>query len=198
MSLNPLPAAVAALPFLVGLLAVAGLVHIATILAYPGRAEADAFARIAAFAPIGMKTDLRTGRPDGVPGQDQAMRAVVCRYDLGRGPFRIAVAPFDDGFISFGMHSRSGVAFYGLNLHAADGDALTMLLMTDEQKTAMEQAAAEDPPDHMLKIAAPEPQGFVVVAAPADGEQSGQELVGRVSCGGTADLPGGQADGPTR
>lgn len=183
MPLIRLSPALTALPFLVGLLAVAGLVHIVTILAYPGRAEADAFARISAFAPIGVKTDLRTTSPAGVPGQDQAMTTVVCRYDLSRGPFRVAMAPFDDGFVSFGMHSRSGIAFYGLNLHAADGNSLTMRLMTDQQRTAEGQAAPEDGADHELKIAAPEPQGFVLIAAPVEAEESGRDLIERVTCG---------------
>jgi uncharacterized membrane protein len=192
MRLNVFRRMAAALPFAIGLVAVTGIVHITSILAYPGKATADAFGRVAALAPLGVKTDLPSAR-SGLPGQDAAMAAAVCRYDLGQGPFRIVITPFDDGFLSFGMHSRSGVAFYGLNLHASDDEGLTLVLVTAEQKAAAEQAAGADEESQDLLVAAPEQQGFVVAEAPAEAAGGARALLDHVSCGGAAAAPAAPA-----
>ena len=161
-------AGLVALPFLIGLVAMAGLVHIGLILAYPTIAKDDAFGRIAALAPIGIKTPLPFTEHERLPFGDAAMVAAVCRFDLDDGPFRIKVSPFDSSFLSLGVHSRRGIPFYGLNVQAGAGETLTIVVMTEVQNAAAERVEVEEGAIPDLRIVSPESQGMVVLQTPAD------------------------------
>ena len=176
-------------PFVLGTAAVAGVVHIGTIFAYPGRASDDAFSRIAALGPADAKIILPSASGGRLPSRDPAMLSAACRYDLANGPFRIAVGRLDDGFLSIGMHARHGTPYYGLNLRAAEGGALDLVLMTEGQNAD----ADSDAPPHQLEVVAPESQGFVVFDTPVDGPDGGRAVLDKVVCGATAPSP----DGPS-
>lgn len=170
------------LPFVLGLLAVAGIVHIGTMLAYPRHAGDDAFARVAALVPAEGRTDLPAAVvQSGLPSRDAAMSDAICRFDLGGGPFQITVEPFASGFLSVGMHSRHGLAFYGLNLRANESRGITLVLMTDEQRTKAEGDDDDDPPQD-LRITSPERQGFVLIETPAEDRGLSADALAHVKC----------------
>lgn len=170
------------LPFLLGSVAVAGIVHIATMLAYPRHAPDDAFTRVAALVPVDAITDLpAVVVHSGLPSRDAAMTDAICRFDLGSGPLQITVEPFAAGFLSVGMHSRHGLAFYGLNLRANESRGITLVLMTDEERTKAEADDDDDPPQD-LRITSPERQGFVLIEAPADDPVAGTDALSHVKC----------------
>ena len=177
------------LPFLIAIVAVAGFVHIGTILVYPTRAGDDAFARIAAMAPVGVKTRLDPSMRDGIPFEDAAMATAVCRFDLVQGPFRVAVAPLAEDFLSIGIHSRHGTAFYGLNVHAGEGVPITIVIMTDAQRAGAEEGGLAADAAQDLRIVAPEPKGFVVLQAPSGGPSGGSEALDRVGCSAGSNIP---------
>ena len=160
--------ALAALPVAIGTCAVAGLVHFGTILAYPNEIEDDAFSRVVALSSVGTKTDLPANRRTRLPFRDAAMATVVCRFDLGNGPFRIVAPAFDRGFLSFGFYDRRDLAFSGLNLHDNAGGTTTLVLLTEDQKTARDAAEANGDDDASLSIVAPGRQGFALIEAPFD------------------------------
>ena len=153
------------LPYAIAVVATAAAVHLATILLFPGRArEHDAFARVAALTVPGVLTPVRAARDRAtLPVRDGAMDLSLCRYDLGTGPLRITVDPFDEGFLSIGMHGRSGVTFYGLNLTAGDRYPIAMVLTTAAEASKAGDAEGEDEPRGDLRIVAPEPEGFVTI-----------------------------------
>ena len=155
-------------PVVIGTLAVAGLVHFGTILAYSRESDDDAFARVAALAPIRRKTDLPTDPRTRLPFRDAAMLAVVCRYDLRNAPFRIAVPPFGEGFLSFAFYERRSRAFSGLNLHDDADNATSLELMTEGQKAALDAAETNGADDRSLSIVAPGPEGFALIEAPPE------------------------------
>lgn len=174
---------IAWVPFLLGFVAVAAIAHIGTILAYPRHARNDAFERIAALVPAEGKTDLPAAVVrNGLPSRDAAMADSICRFDLGRGPYQITIEPFAAGFLSVGMHSRHGLAFYGLNLHANESRAIRLVLMTDAQRTKIEADDDEDEPSQDLRVTAPERQGFVLVEAPSADRVTSVDTLAHVAC----------------
>ena len=82
--------------WLVGVIALAGVIHISTILAIPRIAPFDAWSRIAAQIPEKSFSVLPLARPgeEVIPLMDPAIQYSVCRYDLSEGPLHVeAVLP---------------------------------------------------------------------------------------------------------
>lgn len=155
---------VAALTLLAIVLA-AGMVHVASLLIVPRVAPDDAFARLAAKTPEGSMSVLpRGGSPDAVlPNGDPSVASAVCRYDLHRGPLRVVAPLGSEAFVAVTLHSRSGVAFYGLNDRSRNEDRLELVVMTVRQLEDAKVRDAADAPAHDVRVIAPEAQGFVMV-----------------------------------
>ncbi len=173
--------ALRAMPVLIGTVAVAAIVHVSAILAYPSRAPNDAYTRLARLAPIGVKTDLATADGGPLPFQDPAMATVVCRYDLSNAPFRVSIDGLDQGMLSLGMHSRSGIPFYGINLFGGSGGNALKLILTASQQSEADKPTS-DPEPHALRIVAPEREGFVLIEAPTTSASFGRAALARVGC----------------
>ena len=146
-----------------GVLMLAGVVHIVSLLAMPAVAPDDAYARVARIAPEDVVTILpRAGGPgDPVRGRDPSTATAVCRYNLGRGPLRVSAALGGQLYAALSLHGRASLVFYGLNDRAGNNGHLDLVVMTAAQITA---AAARDTPDapvRDVRVMAPEPQGFV-------------------------------------
>ncbi len=154
---------IAAFALLLAVVAVAGIVHIVSLLLMPRVAPGDVYARLAAFAPQGgVKILPRAAAPgDPVPGRDPSVATAVCRYDLDNGPVRV-LAPLDDeGFLALALHARTGVTFYGLTDRAANDGKLEFVVMTAAQRAAAEARESADTPVRDVRVVAPESLGFV-------------------------------------
>jgi uncharacterized membrane protein len=165
-------------------LAVAGIVHIGTVLALPWRSSEDAFARIASVVPPDGRALLPS--PDGggsrLPYRDPAMLTAVCRFDLRQTPFSLATSPFSDGFVTVGFHSRHGLAFYGLTVQASDASSLDLVL---GMQNAGPSASDEPREGHAVAVTAPEPEGFVTISTPlGDGSErsDAEDRLQRFAC----------------
>lgn len=171
---------------LLAALMLAGAVHIVSLLAMPFLATENAFARVARLAPENAATVLPpAGRPeDPLPGRDPSAATAVCRYDLGRGPVRVTAAPGDALYAALSLHSRTGVAFYGLDDRAGNEGRLEVVLMTAAQ---LAQASAQDPPGAPIRdvrVQAPEPLGFVSfdVLPRIGGYDAARAVLGSMRC----------------
>lgn len=149
---------------LVAILMVAGVVHIASLLLLPRVAPEDAYARVTAFAPgDGVRVLPRAGRPgDPLPGRDPSVATAVCRYDLARGPLRVSAAVEGQGFVALSLHSRSGIAFYGLDDRAETGGRLEFVLLTADQRDAAEARDSAEGTARGVRVVAPEARGFIL------------------------------------
>ena len=156
-------AIVAALSLL-AILMVAGVVHVASLLILPDVAPDDAYSRLAAAVPEGSVFILPRGGSPGaaLPGRDPSVASAVCRYDLDRGPLRVS-APLDgQAYVAVTLHSRSGLAFYGLNDRARNEDRLEMVVMTAGQLAEAQARDAADGPVRDVRVTAPQRRGFVM------------------------------------
>lgn len=151
--------------------AVAGLTHIATLLALPWHSPDDAFARVSALVAPDARAllpppDDAAGR---LPFRDPTMLTAVCRFDLAAKPFRVTTAPFADGFVTIGFHSRHGIAFYGLTIQASDASGFDLVLGTGQEGRDADEGGQAS---RQVTVASPEPEGFVTLSTPiGDGSE---------------------------
>lgn len=154
--------------YLLAVFLVAGLVHIATILALPHVATRDAYARLASVA----QTNRFTPLPQPVPGaellpmQDPAMVRGVCRYDVNGGPVRLRaeIAGFD-GLLTLSFHDRQGASFYATTDRGGLRGRIDVVLLTRNQLETLEELDAEDEPLEELRLLAPTREGFVLAGS---------------------------------
>ncbi|MCB1477203.1 MAG: DUF1254 domain-containing protein [Rhodobiaceae bacterium] len=148
--------------WLVGVIALAGVIHISTILAIPRIAPFDAWSRIAAQIPEKSFSVLPLARPgeEVIPLMDPAIQYSVCRYDLSEGPLHVeAVLPH--GYWSVAGQTRSGIVFYSVTGQASPTGRINMEVRNSDQMREKSLADSEEK-DDMLTIEAPENQGFLV------------------------------------
>ncbi len=156
-------------------LVVAGLTHLSTVLARPGRSETSAYAALA--AALG-GTTLRTtaaGNPAGA-FTDPALPDAACLYDLRHGPVSASLAVADGAFAVMSVHDRHGRVLAGLTSRSARNGRLGLTIADASAETvrrASETAPAGGLSD--IRVEAPEPLGFVLaeVLATEPSEQAG-------------------------
>lgn len=151
--------------------AVAGIVHITTVLLMPAYAQRDAWAVVAQAAPL---HDVRLlARPwapprGDVPNQlqdDPAFATAACRFDLADGP----VALEGDGDVPFwsaSVFDRSGRNVFSINDRTAIGRRLDVLVLDPAQEAQLKEASVTGF-ESAIKVVTPVAQGFVVLRAAA-------------------------------
>ena len=162
--------------YIITALLLGGIVHLATILALPRAAAQDAYARLAALAPVNKVTPLAapSAQTEIMPFMDPAFAVAVCRYDLSSGPLKLN-APVSQAYTSITFYTRNSIAYYAINDRAAGRRTIELDLMTPEQHadmpeeedvTAADRLIIESPSKTglvMLRVLAPEP-GFMPLA----------------------------------
>jgi uncharacterized membrane protein len=150
--------------FAVATLLVAAIVHIVVVLTTPRVATRDAYARLAARGRVNETVALPPAQPGErlLPYADPAVATAFCLYDLSAGPIRVR-APIGRAFASISFHSRHGVAFYALTDRAGGRGVMEAVLATPDDVRAMAARDDEESPSRDLRIAAPDPRGFVMV-----------------------------------
>ncbi len=178
-------------PWAAGVLIVAGIVHIVSILAMPRLAPRDAFARMERLAPAHRMTLLPAASPEGgsPPFEDPALVQGVCRYDLAAGPVRLRAELSSDVLTLFSFHARFGQLYYSMTDRSATRGKLDVLLVTPAQLEAVEANDSEDELPQELRILAPTLQGFILARALAERAGDLDETRKRVMAIGCALAP---------
>lgn len=175
------------LPWLMATLMIGGIVHILSILAMPGLAPSNSFARIAAIAPLHKMILLPRTTPQQsfIPFEDPAMALGACRFDLGEGALRLRATLSPDGLMLFSFHQRDGRSFYSMTDRGAARGKLDVLILTQPQLDEVEANDNEDELPDDLRIVSPDREGFVLVRALAErpGEFADAEArIAAISC----------------
>ncbi len=177
----------AALLWLLAVLAVAGIVHIVAVFALPGIAAKDTFARVSELARPGQLTMLPPPRPEKqvIPFADPAMVQSVCPFDLSQGGLRLHADVEGGRLLTFSFRTSGGQVFYSMTDLAAQQGTIDVIVLTANQLEIVEAEDDVDNPSQDLRLVAPEPKGFVFVSALA-GYQSdranAEERVKSVVC----------------
>lgn len=145
-----------------GVAALAGIIHIATILSIPQIAPYDAWSRITAIVPEGGKMTLPRATPgnEALPFMDPAVIYTVCRYNLANGPLRVDTR-IPDTFWSVAGHTRAGIVYYSVTSQAAPRGEIVIEIRDNAQMKEVELKEAEATND-VLNIEAPEDEGFLL------------------------------------
>ena len=171
--------------------AVAGISHVMTLLELPSHSRGNAFARIQAVAPLNARllwSDTAAGQAP-LPFRDPAMATAVCRFDLRQAPFQVGISPFDTGFVTIGFHSRRGLAFYGLTVHATDATRLDLVVSDKPEARGDPSDPTAGRANHAVAVVSPEPEGFVVMATPlrdGAGRLEADERLAHIGCGASS------------
>ena len=159
-------AAFATLPWVLGCLVIAGIVHLASIFAMPRLAPRDAFARMSeATLPHRVTLLPAATPPGGAPFDDPALAQGVCRYDLSQGPVRLRATLSPDALMLMSFHARQGQIFYSMTDRSATRGKLDVLLVTRQQLDVVEANDPEDELPQDLRIIAPTLEGFLLFRA---------------------------------
>ncbi|GJD94099.1 DUF1254 domain-containing protein [Methylobacterium iners] len=172
-------------------LVLAGLVHIAVVLAIPTFSEADALSRARTGASLdhAMRVHtLATGSEPApaeawLPIPDPAVAVGICAYDLNEGPLRVS-ARTGPLMLSLAVHGRRG-AFYAVTDQAAVRGGLDLVVLTRAQYDEVLANEDENEVSRDVRIVAPEREGYVVVRVIAGlpSQRAGaNEAVQAVSC----------------
>ena len=160
-------------------LALAGLVHVASLLAVPSFAERGPYERLASLNADGRFVALPDEGvgADALPFRDPAFVEAACRYDVSERPATVTAAlPPSYGAVAF--HTREGLPFYALTDRAAtDGRVEVTVLNAAQAEKAEEEEPEEDAaaPRPRIRIVSPTDKGFVLLRlfAPAPSARPG-------------------------
>lgn len=180
---------------LIGLV-LAGIVHIAAVLAIPALSETDAVSRARTSENLdhpqsiyAVATGDDPSPPEAwLPIPDPAVAVGVCAYNLADGPMRVSArtGPLS---LSLAAHARRG-AFYAVTDQAAVRGALDLVILTRAQYDEALADDDENDPSRDVRIVAPDTRGFVVVRVIAglpSQRPAANTAVQAVSC--TTDTP---------
>ncbi|MGB6177105.1 MAG: hypothetical protein WBF43_12395 [Methylocella sp.] len=165
--MNLIDRLLAALLWLLGVLAVAGITHIAAVFALPEFAAKDAYARISELAKPGQLAILPPSRPEKqvIPFADPAMVQSVCPFNLSQGGLRLHADVEGGRLLIFSFRTSAGQVFYSMTDLAAQQGKIDVVVLTAAQLEIVEAEDDEDEPSQDLRLIAPEPRGFVIVSA---------------------------------
>lgn len=173
----------AALLWLLGVLCVAGIVHIVTIFALPEREEKDAFGRLSAMAQPAQLALLPRPRPGAefAPFSDPAVAQGVCLFDLSQGPLRLHGDIDPDRMITLSFRTPAGRIFYSMNDRAAQHGKIDVLVLSAEQLESLEAETDEDDDSGQeLRLVAPMQKGFIFInslaALPSEWSEAEQRI----------------------
>jgi uncharacterized membrane protein len=151
--------------WLLGAVLLGGIIHLATVLLLPSMASQDAYARMAAMAPVNTVIPVSAPTPERsvMPFMDPAFAVSVCRYDLSRGPLKFSV-PISQAYTSVSFYSRSDVAYYAINDRAAGRRMIELDLMTVAQRAELPENEEITRADRLV-VASPTMMGLIVIRA---------------------------------
>lgn len=166
-------------------LALALIAHVGAILLLPFVSQQDALSRLQPVREDGEPVFLSGPRTSGwSTHHDPATALSACAYDLSEAPLRVTFG-MGAHFQSVSFHSRGAGVYFTLTDRAVEGAEMDVLIMTPQQRFEDEarratsadaedgapSVRAQDPLSGVIRVTAPEPQGFVAfrVLAPLPG-----------------------------
>ena len=175
------------LPFALGALVFAALVHLASVFATPYVSKDDAWSRLSGALQSNRFAVLERGAAGEqlLPYEDPATFMGACVFDLAAGPVRVTADFTGEGLVIVSFHDRRGSTFYGLNDRGGLRGRLDALIVTDPQLEAIEAATPDDEPVQELRLLSPTPVGYVIarsVIIDRSDVESARRRLAPVSC----------------
>ncbi|MFM9974442.1 MAG: DUF1254 domain-containing protein [Beijerinckiaceae bacterium] len=155
-----------AIPFILGAVIIAGLVHLLSILLLPRVAASNAFARLSVNASLNTLENLQS--PDGtkvmLPFADPAMLTAICHYDVTQEPVRLKITTGDD-FMSIVFLDPEGKVIYSLTDKAATRRLIEIVIGSPAQIRQITIQDSEDEAVQELRLRLANPRGMAIIRA---------------------------------
>lgn len=150
---------------ILGGIVLGGIVHLVSVLALPRIASEDAYSRLSPMLALNAVTPLPDATPTTapMPFMDPAFAAAACKYDLSKGPIKLAV-PVSQAYTSVSFYTRGDVAYYAINDRSAGRKVIELDLMTTQQKAALPEDEDITAADRLI-IESPAATGLIVMRA---------------------------------
>ena len=151
-------------------LVLAGLIHIAAVLALPALAPKNAWARL---VPLGEPNDmilLPAASPGNqvMPMMGPDIRYAMCRFDLKQGPVRIRAGVPNDLWL-IALYTPDGDNFYtvqGADMRRAQID---LIVAKEDQEVAEAGVDAPEEAEDVVVVKSPVDEGIAMIRAPLSG-----------------------------
>jgi uncharacterized membrane protein len=186
--MNRIDRFLAALLWLLGVVFVAGIVHIVAIFALPDLKSKDAFERLSALAKPAQLTVLPRPKPGAeiMPYGDPALAQGLCLYDLSKGALRLQGEVDGDRLLTLSFRTPEGHVFYSMTDRAAQRGKINVLVLSPGQLETVEAATDDqDEPPQELRLLAPTQRGIVFISAlaalPSERAEA-EERIKAISC----------------
>jgi uncharacterized membrane protein len=174
-----------------GVLTLAGITHLLSILLMPHLAARNPAARLLAThdanAPVLLPEE--TPADASLPFADPALTTAICPFDVADGPVRLRLRS-GEHFMSLVFLSPEGRVSYALTDKAAIRRLIDIRILTETQLRQLEAQDPDDEPVQELRIRVKETRGVVLVRVfnpSASTKDASRALLQRMVCG--ADSP---------
>ena len=144
---------------------IAGVAHLASILALPWLARQDGFHRLDAVAQANRMVLLSDAEARAaLPTGDPAMVAAVCRYVLEGGPVRVRILAGPTPTAIVVLRKGAGV-FHSVSDKSATQGVLEVVVATADQMDDITEQDTDDDPVQEVRLTSPSETGIVLVRA---------------------------------
>jgi uncharacterized membrane protein len=153
--------------YFLGVLLIAGIIHIVSVLLMPDIAQQDGFSRLAALGTPGQLVLLPRPEPgrEIAPFTDPALVQGLCLFDLDKAPLSIRGEIDGGGLVTLSFRTKSGGIFYAMTDKATQRGAVDIRILTADQSETLEGEDDEQEPLQELRLVAPERTGLVLINA---------------------------------
>jgi uncharacterized membrane protein len=152
-------------------LVLAGLIHIAAVLALPSLAPKNAWARLVSLGPANTMIQIPTLSPgqEIMPMMAPDVRYAFCRFDLAQGPVRLkGKVPDDLWMVAF--YTPKGDNFYTVSGADMKSAQLDLVVAKADQPVAEAGVDAPEESDEVFIVKSPVEQGIAMIRAPLSGQ----------------------------
>jgi uncharacterized membrane protein len=176
-----------ALQFILGVVILAGIAHVLSVLSMPQLASRNPAGRLGAGMEINtpfLLPDKTAGNTD-LPFADPAMVTAVCPFDVTDGPVRLRLRT-GEHFLSIVFLTNDGRISYAMTDKAALRRLIDIRILTEAQLRQVEAQDPDDEPVQELRVRVKELRGVVLVRAlnpSASAAESNRALLQRMVCG---------------
>lgn len=159
-------------PLLYVLIAVvlAGIIHIAAVLALPYLAPENAWARLVPLGPANTMIELPAPSPghQALPLETPDMRYAFCRFDLAKGPVSLTAAIPDDLWL-IAFYTPQGDNFYTVSGADIKNGRINLVIAEETQDVPEASPDAPEEADEAVVVKSPVKQGIALIRAPLAG-----------------------------
>ena len=152
-------------------LVLAGLIHIAAVLALPALAPKNAWARLVPLGEPNAMILLPAASPGNqvMPMMGPDIRYAMCRFDLKHGPVRIRAGVPNDLWL-IALYTPDGDNFYtvqGADMRRAQID---LIVAKEDQEVAEAGVDAPEEAEDVVVVKSPVDEGVAMIRAPLSGD----------------------------